>query len=187
MNRLDGFRSLAVALLLAGAAVAQESTPASPGVLGAGGRISWTQSPLGGARTWVDAQAIVRPLPRLFLAGSWGRSEEDRRGAGPDTSITELRWDLALGVVLLQGSATGYVPLLWRHCSERHSWWGDSRWTEIGTGIGTLWPIRDWLQMRGEILWTLPTRAHDELLLGPDRQVDGSRMELSIGFIAFVR
>lgn len=175
---------LAALLALAGSARAQSATN---GMIGLGGRISWMQSPLEDPRAWIDAQAILRPLPRVFLAGGWGLAKEDRRGSAGDTTISETRWDLTLGIVVLQGEATGYIPVTWRHASERHSWYGDSHWTEIGAGAGVLWPLRDWLQLRSEILWSQPTEAHDELKLGPGRQTDGGHLELSLGFLAFVR
>ena len=185
MTARDRFRlTWTMALVLAGTIHAQE---ASSGMIGLGGRLSWMQSPLGDSRTWIDAQAILRPLPRMFLAGGWGLAKEDRRGAAGDTTLSELRWDLTVGVVVLQGEATGYIPAMWRHTSEKHSWFGDSHWTEIGTGAGVLWPVRDWLQMRSEILWSQPTEAHNELRLGQDRQLDGGHLELSLGFLAFVR
>jgi hypothetical protein len=171
-------------LLLAGFGRAQT---VANGMLGLGGRMAWMQSPVSDPRTWIDAHAILRPLPRVFLAGGWGLAKEERRGAAGDTTLSELRWDVTLGVVLLQGEATGYIPLMWRHASERHSWYGDSHWTEIGAGAGVLWPLRDWLQLRSEILWSQPTEAHDELRLGPDRLIDGGHLELSLGFLAFVR
>ena len=185
MNASVKFRLL-LAVLLAGAGSIRAQTITN-GMIGLGGRLSWMQSPLGDPRTWIDAQAIVRPLPRVFLAGGWGLAKQDRRGSAGDTTISELRWDLTVGVVVLQGDATGYIPLMWRHASERHSWYGDSRWTEIGAGAGVLWPLRDWLQLRSEVLWSQPTEAHDELLLGPGRQIDGGHLELSLGFLAFVR
>ena len=187
MSRTAKFRPW-IPVLLALAAVASADQPsATPGMLGVGGRVTWSQSPLEDSRTWVDAQVLLRPLPRLFLAGTWGMADRDLRGNGADTTISELRWDLTVGVVVLDGQATGYVPFLWRHASERHSWWGDAHWTEIGAGAGVLWPVRDWLQMRSEALWTMPTEPHDELRLGPGRQIDGGHMELSLGFLIFVR
>jgi hypothetical protein len=174
----------AFVLVLTGSIRAQA---VSNGMIGLGGRLSWMQSPLEDPRTWIDAQAILRPLPRMFLAGDWGLAKEDRRGAAGDTTLSELRWDLTLGIVVLQGDATGYIPVMWRHTSEKHSWYGDSHWTEIGAGAGALWPLRDWLQLRSEVLWSQPTEAHDELRLGPGQQVDGGHLELSLGFLAFVR
>jgi len=168
-------------LLLALAASAQAQT-AGPQTLGLGGRMAWTQSPLSNPDTWIDAQAVYRPLPRLFLAGGWGMADETRG----DTAVSELRWDLTLGVVVLQGDATGYIPFLWRHVTEDHSWYGDAHWTEIGTGVGALVPMKDWLQLRTEILWSVPTNRHDDPRLGPGQQVDGGHLELSLGFLAFV-
>jgi hypothetical protein len=182
-----GIAILLFAAMAAGAQEASSTSSSSPGMLGLGGRATWSQQPFGDARSWIDAQAVLRPLPRLFFAGTWGRTERDLRGDGPDTTVSELRWDLTVGMVLLQGAATGYVPLVWSHRSERHSWWGDARWTEIGTGAGVLWPVLEWLQLRGEIDYMHPTEAHDEPSLGPGRQIDGGRLELSLGFLAFVR
>lgn len=185
MNVSIKFRLLFPILLVLAGTGRAEST--DNGMIGLGGRLSWMQSPLGDPRTWIDAQAIIRPIPRIFLAGGWGWAKEDRRGSAGDTTISELRWDLTLGIVVLQGDASGYIPLMWRHASERSSWNGGSHWTEIGAGVGVLCPLRDWLQLRSEVLWSQPTEAHDELRLGPGRQVDGGHLELSLGFLAFIR
>lgn len=156
-------------------------------MLGLGGRITWMQRALDDPRLWLDGQLFVRPLPRLFLEGGWGRATYDVRGQGPDTSYAETRWDLTLGIVLLQGAASGYVPLVWRKVSQRHSWNGDADWTEIGTGAGMLVPLREWLSLKTETNWITPLHAHGDVSLGQGRESDGSHLEFSLSFLAFVK
>lgn len=174
-QELPGNKSLAVA------------PGASGRMLGIGGRITWMQRALDDPRIWLDGQLFLQPLPRLFLEGGWGRATYEVRGQGPDTSYTETRWDLTLGVVLLQGAASGYVPLVWRKVSQRHSWKGDADWTEIGTGVGMLVPLREWLSLKTETNWITPLRAHDDVMLGTGRESDGSHLEFSLSFLAFVK
>ena len=176
-----------VLLLVAVLLPAAPAHAATAGMLGLGGRLTWIQQAQDDPRTWVDAQILVRPLPRLFLAGSWGWAKESLRGGDADTTLSELRWDLALGVVVLDADVTGYIPLMWRHVGEKNSWNGDANWTELGTGIGVLYPLGTLLQLRSEALWVAPTSAHPELRLGADRSVDGSHLELSLGFLLYVR
>lgn len=156
-------------------------------MLGLGGRMSLVQRPLDDPRIWIDGHAILQPLPRLFLEGGWGKASQTRRGNGPDTTFSETRWDLALGVVLLQGSASGYVPFLWRKVAQRHSWLGDADWTEIGTGVGALVPIHDWLSLQTETLWVTPLDAHPDVSIGSGRESEESHLELSLSFIAFIK
>jgi hypothetical protein len=191
------FAILAVALLgSAGTGSGQElpgNNPlvvaaSSPGrMLGLGGRITWMQRALDDPRIWIDGQLFVQPLPRLFVEGGWGRATHEVRGQGPDTSWAETRWDLTLGVVLLQGSASGYVPLVWRKVSQRHSWMGEAEWNEIGTGVGMLVPLRDWLSLKTETNWIAPLRAHDDVMRGTGRESDGSHIEFSLSLLAFVK
>lgn len=173
-------------LLVATFLLAAPARATSTSVLGLGGRLTWIQQPQDDPRTWADAQLVVRPLPRLFLAGSWGWAKENLRGGEADTTISELRWDLALGIVVLDADVTGYIPLLWRHVGEKNSWYGDANWTEIGAGAGVLYPLGTQFQLRSEVLWVSPTSTHAELRLGPDRSVNGGHLELSLGFLLFV-
>lgn len=189
--------ALAVSCLAAAATAQQMPSPAtesvlesagsSLGMLGIGGRLAWIQRPLDDPRLWVDAHAIVRPLPRLFLEGGWGKASKTLRGSGPDTTYSETRWDLAVGIVVLQGSASGYVPAVWRKVSQRHSWLGDASWTEIGTGAGALVPIKDWLALQTETLWITPLDPHRDVEAGQGRETDGSHLEFSLSFVAFIK
>ncbi len=166
---------------------AAAAATSSARMLGLGGRLTWMQRPLDDPRLWLDGQLFLQPLPRLFLQGGWGRASSEVEGSGSDTSLTETRWDLTLGIVLLQGVASGYVPLRWRKISQRHSWKGDADWTEIGTGIGALVPVRDWFSLQTETTWLSPLHAHDDVALGAGRKTDESHLELSVGFVVFVK
>ena len=176
-------------------AVAPVEGLAGARMLGLGGRLTWIQRPFQDPRLWIDAHAVLQPLPRIFFEGGWGRASETRRGNaisdtagnGADTAVTETRWDLTLGLVVLQGSATGYLPLVWRKVSQRHSWAGDASWTELGAGAGAMVPVRDWLSLQTETVWMWPLHAHDDVLLGMGRKVDGSHLELSLSFVAFLK
>ncbi len=172
--------------LLSAASDPQTSSVATH-MLGLGGRLSLVQTPLDDPRLWIDAHAILQPLPRLFVEGGWGKSSQTRRGNGPDTSFSETRWDLTLGAVLLQGSATGYVPFLWRKVSQRHSWLGDADWTEIGMGAGALVPLRDWLSLQTETLWVTALDAHPDIRIGMGRETEENHLELSFSLLAFLK
>lgn len=164
-----------------------ESIEGSAGRLGAGARISWTQPPLEDARTWIDGHILFRPIPRIVLSAAWGRSEQTRRGLGQDTSIAQMRWDLGAAAVVMQGSGADILlPAIWRHQSQRHSRSGDASWTEFGTGLGALAPLKGNFSLRTELLWITPSSPHPDLLLGPGRESDGSNLELSLGFVAFL-
>ncbi len=179
---------LLIALTLSSAPQTVTETVEGPaGRLGAGGRLTWSQSPMSDPRLWIDGQVVVRPIPRILLTGTWGRSEESRRGLGMDTTISEMRWDLGVGAVILQGAgADVYIPGIWRHASQRHSRLGDASWTEFGVGLGALAPLKGTFSLRSELMWVSPSSPHRNLLLGPGRESDGSRFELSLGFVAFV-
>lgn len=178
---------LLLAALGAGPQTVTETVEGASGRLGAGARLTWSQPPLADARTWIDGHIVVRPIPRIVLSGAWGRSEESRRGLGPDTTISEMRWDLGLGAVILQGAGADlYIPALWRHCSQKHSRAGEASWTEFGTGLGVLAPVHGNFGLRSEILWATPSSPHADLLLGPGRESDGSHLELSLGFVAYL-
>jgi len=189
--------ALAVFCLASGAFAQQMPSPAteavvasagsSLGLLGVGGRLAWIQRPLDDPRLWVDAHAILRPLPRLFVEGGWGKASKTLRGSGPDTTFSETRWDVSVGIVVLQGSASGYVPAVWRKVSQRHSWLGDASWTEIGAGAGALVPIKDWLALQTETLWMMPLDPHRDVEVGQGRETDGSHMEFSLSFVAFIK
>lgn len=160
---------------------------ASPGrMLGLGGRMTWMQRPLDDPRVWLDGHLFLQPLPRLFLEGGWGRATRTVRG-GSDTTYSETRWDLTLGVVLLSGAATGYVPLLWRDVSQRHSRFGDASWSEMGTGAGALVPIRDWLSLQSETMWVTALRPHPDVSIGTGRETEDSHLEWSFSFLIFVK
>lgn len=176
-----------LALLHASPQAQTEIVNESPSIAGAGGRVSWILQPMEGPKTWIDLHGLVRPLPRLFLAGGWARSESSRRGNGPDTTAEEMRWDVTAGLVLLQGAADFYLPAVWRHCSQNHSWLGQAKWSEIGTGVGALADLRGNFGLRTEVLWMSPTQAHPDLSLGPGRESDGSHLELSLGFLVYLR
>jgi hypothetical protein len=182
-------------LLLATAIFAQvdQSASMSTGgvetgkMLGLGGRLTLSQRPMDDPRLWIDAHAILQPLPRLFLEGSWGRASETRRGNGPDTSFSETRWDLTAGVVLLQGAATGYVPLVWRKVTQKNSTTADAKWTEVGFGGGAIVPLHQWLALQTETLWMRPLDPHRDLALASGRESDGSHLELSFSLLAYLK
>lgn len=149
--------------------------------------MTWMQRALDDPRVWLDGHLFVQPLPRIFLEGGWGKASQSLRGSGSDTTFSETRWDLTLGVVLLSGSATGYVPLLWRHVSQRHSRLGDASWSEMGTGAGALVPIRDWLSLQSETMWVTALRPHPDISIGPGRESEESHLEWSFSFLIFVK
>lgn len=189
-------RTATFVLALAALAASQEMPSSIPiaesgisggRMLGLGGRITWMQRPLADPRIWLDGHLFLQPLPRLFLEGGWGKADQTIRGSGSDTSFSETRWDLTLGVVLLPGSAMGYVPVLWRKVSQRHSWIGDAEWTEIGTGAGALVPVRDWLSLQTETMWVFPLDAHPDISLGQGRETEGGHLEWSLSFLIFVK
>ena len=156
-------------------------------MLGLGGRITWMQRPLDDPRIWLDGHLFLQPLPRLFLEGGWGKASQSLRGTGSDTTFSETRWDLTLGVVLLTGSATGYVPFLWRNVSQRHSRLGDADWSEMGTGVGALVPIRDWLSLQSETMWVTALHAHPDISIGEGGESEESHLEWSFSFLIFVK
>ena len=156
-------------------------------MLGLGGRITWMQRPLDDPRIWLDGHLFLQPLPRLFLEGGWGRASQSLRGTGSDTTFSETRWDLTLGVVLLTGSATGYVPIQWRNVSQRHSRLGDADWSEMGTGVGALVPIRDWLSLQSETMWVTALHAHPDISIGEGGESEESHLEWSFSFLIFVK
>ena len=145
------------------------------------------QRPLDDPRIWLDGHLFLQPLPRLFLEGGWGKASQSLRGTGSDTTFSETRWDLTLGVVLLTGSATGYVPFLWRNVSQRHSRLGDADWSEMGTGVGALVPIRDWLSLQSETMWVTALHAHPDISIGEGGESEESHLEWSFSFLIFVK
>lgn len=178
-------------LALAGSCFAQNaasSLPTASGrMLGLGGRIGLAQRQIDNPRVWIDAHAILQPLPRLFFEGGWGRASETRQGNGPDTTISETRWDITTGIVLLQGTATGYVPVMWRSVTQRNSVYPDASWNEMGTGFGGIVPLREWLALQTETMWVWPLRPHADMELGPGRQSEASHFELSLSFLAYIK
>jgi len=156
-------------------------------MLGLGGRLALVQRPLDDPRLWLDAHAVLQPLPRLFFGAGWGRASETRRGSGPDTTVSETRWDLSAGIVLLQGSATGYVPFVWRKITQQNSTTADAKWTEIGFGGGAIVPLHEWLALQTETLWMYPLDPHRDLTLGSGRESDGSHLELSFSLLAYLK
>lgn len=164
------------------------SLPSAAGrTLGLGGRMSLSQRQFDDPRIWLDAHVVLQPLPRLFFEGSWGRASEARRGEGPDTTYSETRWDITMGVVLLPGTATGYVPVMWRSVTQRNSAYPDASWKEMGTGIGAIVPLHQWLSLQTETMWVWPLRPHADMELGPGRESEGSHFELSLSFLAYIK
>lgn len=155
--------------------------------LGLGGRLTMIQRPQESPRIWLDAHAILQPLPRMFFAAGWGRATETRRGMGTDTTVGETRWDLTTGIVLLQGSATGYVPFVWRRVTQQNSTTADAKWTEIGFGGGAIVPLREWIALQTETLWMSPLHPHGDLTIGAGRESDGSHLEISFSVLAYLK
>lgn len=181
------FLPLLASLLASAPQAITESVEGAPGRLGAGARVTWVQPPMADARTWIDGHVVLRPIPRIVLTGAWGRTEETRRGLGQDTTMAEMRWDLGIGAVILQGAGADlYIPGLWRHSSQKHSRLGEASWTEFGTGLGVLAALKGNFGLRSELLWATPSSPHPDLLLGAGRESDGSHLELSLGFVAYL-
>lgn len=181
------FASAAVAQQMPGAVFETPAAATGPGLFGLGGRATWAQRPLDEPGLWLDAHAVLQPLPRLLVQGGWGRAKRSVRGGESDTTVSETRWDLSLGVVLLQGSVVGYVPATWRKVSQRHSWLGDASWTEIGAGLGVVAPLKGWLSLQTETLWMSPLDPHRDISAGLGRETDGSHLEMSVSLLVYVK
>lgn len=186
----------AVAALLAwggppvsGPLLAQSATPAaapSSGLVGLGGRLSWQAEPRGEPAVKLDAQLVLRPLPRVLLTGAWGRSERSRGGDGvPESTVVANRWELGAAYVVVQSTGSGYIPIVWRSTRERDDRLGDASWTSWGFGVGGLFPVSTPVWVRAEGLWMMEGR-HDDPASGQGRETDRNGMELGLGFLVFL-
>lgn len=166
---------------------ATQAVVSFPGILGAGGRVSWTPDVQEEPSVRLDAQLVVRPIPRLIFTGGWGRSERERAGGGaPESTSVLTRWELSGAVVAVQGEGSGYVPLVWRTTRLRDNRLGDASWTSWGFGLGGLFPVAQPVWIRTEGLWIFDDR-HDEPARGEGRNIKRSGLELGVGFVVFVR
>lgn len=166
---------------------ATSKVAALPGILGLGGRLSWEAEPRDEPSVQLDAQLVVRPLPRLFFTGAWGRSERSRGGADvPESTVVQNRWELGAAFVLVQSSGSGYIPLVWRNTRQRDDRLGDASWSSWGFGLGGLFPVCTPVWIRAEGLWMMDER-HEEPALGAGRETDRNGMELGLGFLVFLR
>lgn len=158
-----------------------------PGVLGAGGKISWAPDVQDEPTVRLDAQLVVRPIPRLILTGGWGRSERERAGAdAPESTSVLTRWELSGAMVVVQGIGSGYIPLTWRTTRLRDNRLGDASWSSWGFGLGGLFPVAQPVWVRTEGLWMIDDR-HDEPARGVGRNIKRSGLELGLGFVVFIR
>ncbi len=165
---------------------ATTAVPSLAGIVGAGGRLSWEAETRSDPTLHLDAQLVVRPVPRVFFTGAWGSVERSRTGGGqPDTTVTQTRWELGAAVVAVQGAGSGYIPVVWRSVRERDDRLGDASWTSWGFGLGGLMPISHPIWMRAEGLWVMD-EAHEDPAWGPGRQTERSGLELGLGFLVFL-
>lgn len=173
-----------------GPLAAPNATPevaALPGIIGLGGRLSWEAEPRDEPSVHLDAQLVVRPVPRVFITGAWGRSERSRGGVdAPESTVVSNRWELGAAVVLVQSVGSGYVPVVWRSTHERDDRLGDASWNAWGFGLGGLFPVAAPVWIRTEGLWMMEDR-HDEPERGSGRQTDRNGLELGLGFLVFLR
>lgn len=169
---------------------APSATPAAAtlsGIVGLGGRLAWEADPRDELPVRLDAQLVVRPVPRLLLTGAWGRSERSRGGGGvPESTVVSNRWELGAALVVVQAVGSGYVPVVWRSTRERDDRLGDASWNAWGFGVGGLFPVAAPVWIRTEGLWMMEDR-HDEPARGTGRQTDRNGMELGLGFLVFLR
>ena len=186
---------LAVVLSWGGVAPSAPSAPpnatqaavAMSGILGLGGRLSWEAEPRDEPTVHLDAQIVVRPLPRFILSGAWGRSERSRGGGdAPESTVVQNRWELGAAFVVLQSSGAGYVPVVWRNTRQRDDRLGDASWSSWGAGVGGLFPVSAPVWMRVEGLWMMDGR-HEEPARGEGRETDRNGMELGLGFLVFLK
>lgn len=176
---------IALALLLA-AALPGFATGTSGSMIGAGARMAWAQVPMGEPASRLEAQAIVHPLPKLFLSGAWSWNAERLSGGTGDTTVSELRWELGGGLVLLDLGTLIYVPVDWRHVRQRHDQWGDASWSEWAAGVGTLVPVRAPFWLRADGLWVM-SGTHDDLRETGSGRIRTRGLELQLGFLLFLR
>lgn len=157
------------------------------GIIGLGGRLTWAAEPQDQPSLHLDAQAIIRPIPRVFVSGAWGRSE---RSMGGDSvalnNVISNRWELGAALVVVQSVGSGYIPLVWRSTHETNNRRGDASWTAWGFGAGGLFPVASPVWVRMEGLWMMEDK-HDEPSLGGGYQTERSGMELGLGFLVFLR
>jgi hypothetical protein len=173
-----------------GPVAAPSATPgvaAMSGIIGAGGRLSWEADPRDEPAVRLDAQMVVRPIPRVLVTGAWGRSERSRGGGGaPESTTVSNRWELGAAFVIAQAHGSGYIPVLWRSTHERDDRLGDASWNSWGFGVGGLFPVSAPVWFRAEGLWMIEDR-HEEPSRGSGRETDRSGMELGLGFLVFLR
>jgi len=163
------------------------AAPVLPGILGAGGRLSWEAEARQDPSMHLDAQLVVRPIPRLVFTGGWGRSERNRGGGSePETTVVANRWELGGAFVVVQSTGSGYIPLVWRSTRERDDRLGDASWNSWGFGLGGLFPVAAPVWFRAEGLWMMDDR-HDDPAHGSGVTTKRSGMELGLGFLIFVR
>jgi len=166
---------------------ATPAEPTVPGIIGAGGRLSWEADVRQEPSVHLDAQLVIRPIPRVFLTGAWGRVERSRGGdAVPESTVVQNRWELGAAVVVAQSTGSGYIPIVWRSTRERDDRLVDVSWNSWGFGVGGLYPVSHPVWFRAEGLWMMDER-HGEPVLGPGRETDRNGMELGFGFLIFLR
>jgi hypothetical protein len=157
------------------------------GIIGLGGRLSWEAEPRDEPSVHLDGQLVLRPIPRVFATGAWGRSE---RSVGGDSTlgntVVRNRWELGAALVVVQAVGSGYIPVVWRSTHETDDRQGDASWSSWGFGVGGLFPVSHpvWIRMEG--LWMMEDE-HETPVVGRAYQTERSGMELGVGFLVFLR